>query len=137
MVFKYINNKKKAKNNGSHVAKQEEAEKAELLNAVFASVFTDNWRISDPGDQGTEYWKEDLPLVKENWVREHLGKFDICKSMSSDGIHLWVLTEYGHAAVGAYHHPWKVLAARSLEACKSWMDISCCCVMQVKLEKAN
>lgn len=42
MVFKYINNKKKAKNNGSHVAKQEEAEKAELLNAVFASVFTDN-----------------------------------------------------------------------------------------------
>lgn len=42
MVFKYINNKKRAKSNDRHDTKQEEAEKAELLNAIFASVFIDN-----------------------------------------------------------------------------------------------
>lgn len=57
MVFKYINNKKRAKGNDRHGTKQEEAEKAELLNAIFASVFNDNsspLRIFDPQDQGTE-----------------------------------------------------------------------------------
>ncbi|GAB0176464.1 mitochondrial enolase superfamily member 1 [Grus japonensis] len=37
--------------------------------------------------------KEDLPLVKEDRVREHLGKLNIHKSMASDGMHPRVLRE--------------------------------------------
>ncbi|GAB0209846.1 mitochondrial enolase superfamily member 1 [Grus japonensis] len=37
--------------------------------------------------------KEDLPLVEEDRVREHLGKVDIHKSMSPDGMHPRVLRE--------------------------------------------
>ncbi|GAB0206573.1 mitochondrial enolase superfamily member 1 [Grus japonensis] len=37
--------------------------------------------------------KEDFPLVEEDWVREHLGKRDIHKSMGPDGMHPQVLRE--------------------------------------------
>ncbi|GAB0203786.1 mitochondrial enolase superfamily member 1 [Grus japonensis] len=37
--------------------------------------------------------KEDLPLVEEDRVREHLGKLDIHKSMGPDGMHPRVLSE--------------------------------------------
>ncbi|GAB0202828.1 mitochondrial enolase superfamily member 1 [Grus japonensis] len=37
--------------------------------------------------------KEDLPLVEEDQVREHLGKLDIHKSMGPDGMHPQVLRE--------------------------------------------
>lgn len=40
-----------------------------------------------------ECWKEDFPLVKKDWVRKHLGKLCIHKSMGPDGMHPQMLRE--------------------------------------------
>lgn len=40
-----------------------------------------------------ECWKEDFPLIKENWVREHPGKHDILKSMGPARIYPQMLRE--------------------------------------------
>ncbi|GAB0208568.1 mitochondrial enolase superfamily member 1 [Grus japonensis] len=94
--FKYISSKRKTRENvvlllnevGALVT--EDTEKAELLNAFFASVLTAK---ADPQESHTlevrdkVLQKEDFPLVKEDWVREHLGKLDIHKSMGPDGMH--------------------------------------------------
>jgi len=69
---------------------KEDAEKAEILNAFFASVFS-----AKAGPQETqalkireEAWrKDDLPLVEEDSVRDHLDNLDAHKSMGPDGIH--------------------------------------------------
>lgn len=66
----------------------ESAERAELLNGFFASVFTGKTRPQESLTQEIRVkgcWKKDL--VKEDWVREHLGKIEIHKSMVSDRIH--------------------------------------------------
>ncbi|GAB0205010.1 mitochondrial enolase superfamily member 1 [Grus japonensis] len=43
---------------------------------------------------GEEFWREkDLPLVKEDQVRDHLGKLDTLKYMDPDGMHPQVLRE--------------------------------------------
>ncbi|TRZ08619.1 hypothetical protein HGM15179_018490 [Zosterops borbonicus] len=94
--FKNINNKRKTKGNvgpllnGGGTLVIEYAEKAELLNVFFSLVFTDKTSHQESLAQETrvkEYWKEDFPLVKEDWVREYLGKFDIHKSMGSNGLY--------------------------------------------------
>ncbi|GAB0184165.1 mitochondrial enolase superfamily member 1 [Grus japonensis] len=74
----------------------EDIEKVELLNAFFASVFTA--KASPQESQtlgvGEKVWrKEDFPLVKEDQVRDHLGKLDTHKSMGPDGMHPRVLRE--------------------------------------------
>lgn len=72
--------------NGGEMLVTEDAEKIELLNTAFAVFFTK----TSPLTQETrvkELWKGDFPLVRENWVREHLNKLDIHKSMHPDGMH--------------------------------------------------
>lgn len=49
------------------------AEKTEIPNAFFVSVFNAQTSLPDPG--GKRVWvEEDFPLVKEDLGREHLGK---------------------------------------------------------------
>jgi len=74
----------------------EDAEKAELLNAFFPSVFSAQ---ADPQEsQALEvreeaYKEDDFPLVEEDCVRDHLNNLDIHKSMGPDGMHPRVLRE--------------------------------------------
>lgn len=61
-----------------------------MLNAFFASVFTDETIPQESLTLETKVkdcWKEDFSLVKEDWVREHLGKLDIHKSTGPEGMH--------------------------------------------------
>ncbi|GAB0207699.1 mitochondrial enolase superfamily member 1 [Grus japonensis] len=100
--FKYISSKRKTRENVGPLLNEvgalvtEDTEKAELLNAFFASVFTAK---ASPQETQTlevreKVWrKEDFPLVEEDRVREHLGKLNIHKSMGSDGMHPRVLRE--------------------------------------------
>ncbi|PKU36969.1 rna-directed dna polymerase from mobile element jockey- hypothetical protein [Limosa lapponica baueri] len=106
---KYIGGKRKTRENvgpllnetGAMVA--EDAEKVELLNAAFASVFTAQ---ASPQESRTleeteNVWtKEDFPLVEEDQVREQLSKLDIRKSMGLDGMHPRVLRELAEVVAG-------------------------------------
>ncbi|GAB0183184.1 mitochondrial enolase superfamily member 1 [Grus japonensis] len=74
----------------------EDTEKAELLNAFFALIFTAKAgpQESQTLEVGEKVWrKEDFPLVKEDQVRDHLGKLDTHKCMGLDGMHSQVLKE--------------------------------------------
>lgn len=55
-------------------------QRRQLVSTFFASVCTD--------EQETwvrECWKEDF--LREDWVRGHLARLDIHKSIGPDGIH--------------------------------------------------
>ncbi|GAB0178098.1 mitochondrial enolase superfamily member 1 [Grus japonensis] len=74
----------------------EDTEKAELLNAFFASVFTAKAgpQASQTLEVGEKVWrKEDFPLVEEDRVRDHLCRLNTHKSMGPGGMHPQVLRE--------------------------------------------
>lgn len=75
----------------------EDTKKADVLKASFVSTFTDKTSPQKSLTQEIrekECWKEDSPLGRENWVRDHLGKGDIHKSMVSVGMHPQVLRSW-------------------------------------------
>jgi len=68
----------------------------ELLNVVFASAFTAN--AVSQAFQSLEVrekaWRmDDLPLVEEDWVRNHLSKMDTHKSIRPNGMQPRVLRD--------------------------------------------
>jgi len=100
--FKYISSKRKTRDNVGLLLNEvgalvtEDAEKAELLNAFFASVISA--KAGPQESQALEVrekaWrKEDLPLVEEDCVTHHLSNLDTQKSMGLNGMNPRVLRE--------------------------------------------
>lgn len=77
-------------------------EKAEVLNATFASVFTSKTRSQEsqvPETRGIIWSKEDAHFIEKDQVREYLSELDICKSMVPEGIHPQVLRKLANVIV--------------------------------------
>jgi len=84
----------------------EDTKKVDLLNALFASVFTAK---TDPHESQTlkRAWRKgDFPLVKDDLVTDCLGKSEAQKSIGTHGMHPWVQTELAEAIAKLL---WKVM----------------------------
>ncbi|CAM4585984.1 unnamed protein product [Lepidochelys kempii] len=97
--FRYVGNKKKAKesvgpllNEGGNLV-TEDVEKANVLNACFASVFTNKVSSQTTALGSTAWGGGSQPSVKEEVVRDYLEKVDVHKSMGPDALHPEVLKE--------------------------------------------
>ncbi|CAM5112066.1 unnamed protein product [Natator depressus] len=97
--FRYVGNKKKAKesvgpllNEGGNLV-TEDVEKANVLNAFFASVFTNKVSSQTTALGSTAWGGGGQPSVKEEVVRDYLEKLEVHKSMGPDALHPRVLKE--------------------------------------------
>jgi len=100
--FNYIHSKRMTRDNVGLLLNEvgalvtEDTEKAELLNASFASAFS--VKASPQESHSLEVReeacrKDNLPLVEEDLVRDDLSKPDIHRLMGPDGMHPRVLRE--------------------------------------------
>ncbi|CAM5148080.1 unnamed protein product, partial [Eretmochelys imbricata] len=98
-LFRYVGNKKKAKesvgpllNEGGNLV-TEDVEKANVLNAFFASVFTNKVSSQTAALGITKWGRDGQPSVEIEVVRDYLEKLDVHKSMGPDELHPRVLKE--------------------------------------------
>ncbi|CAM4585244.1 unnamed protein product [Lepidochelys kempii] len=71
----------------------EDAEKANVLNAFFASVFTNKVSFQTAALGITKWGRDGQPSVEKEVVRDYLEKLDVHKSMGPDELHPRVLKE--------------------------------------------
>ncbi|CAM4378788.1 unnamed protein product [Lepidochelys olivacea] len=97
--FRYVGNKKNAKesvgpllNEGGNLV-TEDVEKANVLNAFFASVFTNKVSSQTAALGITKWGRDGQPSVEIEVVRDYLEKLDVHKSMGPDELHPRVLKE--------------------------------------------
>ncbi|CAM4705653.1 unnamed protein product [Lepidochelys kempii] len=97
--FRYVSNKKKVKesvgpllNEGGNLV-TEDVEKANVLNAFFASVFTNKVSSQTTALGSTAWGGGDQPSVEKEVVRDYLEKLDKHKSLGPDALHPRVLKE--------------------------------------------
>ncbi|CAM4557941.1 unnamed protein product [Lepidochelys kempii] len=97
--FRYVGNKKKAKESVSPLLNEggnlvtEDVEKANVLNAFFASVFTNKVSSQTAALGITKWGRDGQPSVEIEVVRDYLEKLDVHKSMGPDELHPRVLKE--------------------------------------------
>ncbi|CAM5155924.1 unnamed protein product [Natator depressus] len=97
--FRYVSNKKKVKesvgpllNEGGNLV-TEDVEKANVLNAFFASVFTNKVSSQTTALGNTAWGGGDQPSVEKEVVRNYLEKLDVHKPIGPDVLHPRVLKE--------------------------------------------